>query len=289
MLPLIDTHCHVHFNAYKDDMDEVIKRSLAENIFMITVGTQRDTSRRAVEVAEKYDKVWATIGLHPSHTSEQSFVDDEEMPTATIKTRSEEFDPTFYRQLAKSKKVVAIGEGGLDYYHLPENISIEEAKEKQKAAFRAQLDLADELNLPVIIHSRDAHEDQMAILREYAGAGKLARHGVAHCFSGTLEQAKDFFDLGFLISFTGILCFPSRKSEGELSALQRLARAVPLEKIMIETDAPYLAPPPYRGKRNEPAYVVEVAKKWAELQGKGLTEVAEVTNNNARKLFNIKF
>ncbi|HBR80057.1 MAG: Hydrolase, TatD family [Candidatus Uhrbacteria bacterium GW2011_GWF2_44_350] len=288
LFKLIDTHCHIHFNAYKQDMDEVIKRSLNASVFMITVGTQQDTSRRAVEVAEKYDGVWAAIGLHPSHTSEQSFEDDDELPTATIKTRSEEFDPDFYRELAKSKKVVAIGECGLDYYHLPEDFPIEEAKAKQKIALRAQLDLADELGLPLIIHSRAAHADQIAVLREYITAGKLAKRGVTHCFTGTIEEAQDYLNLGFLISFTGIITFPPRKSEGSISPLQKVVQQIPLEKVMIETDAPYLAPPPYRGKRNEPAYVVEVARKLAELHRKSLDEVIEVTTRNAENFFQIK-
>lgn len=289
MAPLIDTHCHLQFNAYRQDMEEVIKRSLAENVFMITVGTQQDTSRQAVEVAEKYDGVWAAIGLHPSHTSEQSFEDDDEIPTSTIKTRSEEFDPAFYRRLAKSKKVVAIGECGLDYFHLPTDISREEAIEKQKTALRGQLDLADELGLPIIIHSRDSHKDQVGILREYVEAGKLTRRGVTHCFGGTLEQAQDFLNLGFLVSFTGIICFPPRKSEGELSASQKVAKELPPDKLLVETDAPYLAPPPHRGKRNEPRFVVEVARKLAELHSKSLEEVAEITNTNAKKLFGINF
>ena len=288
-MKLIDTHCHVHFRAYRNDMDEVIKRSLAENVFMITVGTQQDTSRQAVEVAEKYDGVWAAIGLHPSHTSEQSFVDDDELPTANIKTRSEEFDPEFYRELAKSKKVVAIGECGLDYYHLPEDLPVEEVKEKQKIALRAQLDLADELNLPLIIHSRDAHADQMEILREYVNAGRIEKRGVAHCFTGTLEEAKDYFAIGFLVSFTGIIAFPPRKSDGPVSPLQKIVQQIPLEKIMIETDAPYLAPPPHRGERNEPRYVIEVARKLAELHSKSLEEVVETTNVNAKKFFGIEF
>lgn len=287
--PIIDTHCHVHFNAYKQDMDEVIKHALAVGVFMITVGTQQDTSRRAVEVAEKYDGVWATIGLHPSHTSEQSFEDDDETPTSTIKTRSEEFDPAFYRELAQNKKVVAIGECGLDYYHLPENILVEEAKKKQKIALCAQLDLADELGLPVIIHSREAHTDQMEILREYIAAGKLTRRGVAHCFTGTLEEANDYINLGFLISVTGIIAFSPRKSDGSISPLQKIIQQISLESVMVETDAPYLAPPPYRGKRNEPAYVIEVAKKLAELHGKSLEEVIEATNNNAKRFFGIYF
>jgi TatD DNase family protein len=270
-------------------MDEVIKRSLAENVFMITVGTQQDTSRQAVEVAEKYDGVWAAIGLHPSHTSEQSFVDDDELPTTNIKTRSEEFDPKFYRKLAKSKKVVAIGECGLDYYHMPENIPAEEVKERQKIAFCAQLDLADELGLPVIIHSRDAHADQMEILREYINAGRLKKRGVAHCFTGTLEEAQDYLALGFLISFTGIIAFSPRKSEEQISPLQKVVQQIPFKKVMIETDAPYLAPPPHRGERNEPRYVVEVVRKLAELHGKSLEEVIEATNENAKKFFGIEF
>ena len=194
----IDTHCHAHFNAYKADMDEVIRRSLDEGVFLITVGTQSTTSKNGLAVAEKYDGVWTTIGLHPNHTCEQEFWDEDELPpseqaTPKIRTRCEEFDPAYYRELAKHPKVVAIGECGLDYYRIPEGLNVEEVKAKQEREVRKQFDLATEVNLPLVIHCRDAHVEQQAIIREYVEAGKLGRRGVVHCFTGTLEELKLFY------------------------------------------------------------------------------------------------
>ncbi len=293
-MKLIDTHCHVHFNAYKKDSDEVIRRSLDAGILMITVGTQTDTSRKAIEVANKYDGVWATVGLHPNHLCEQEFMDPNEIEEiSTVKTRCEKFNPEDYREMAKDPKVVAIGEFGLDYFHLPEQLDRDQLIADQKESMLAELDFADELDLPVIIHSRDSHDDQIALLKDYIGKGKLARRGVVHCYTGTLEQAEKYFELGFLISFTGIITFPPRRSEisagVELTEIQEVVKKVPLDKIMVETDAPYLSPVPQRGKRNEPAYVQHVAEKIAELKGMSLEEVIETTGNNAQKLFNIKF
>ncbi len=293
-MKLIDTHCHVHFNAYKSDMDEVIKTSLAENVFMITVGTQQDTSRRAVEVANQYDGVWAAIGLHPNHLCEQEFTDPNEVEDiATVKTRCEQFDPSFYRELSKDQKVIAIGEFGLDYLHLPEKFDRDELIKEQKRSMRAHLDLANEINLPVIIHSRDSHADQLEILSEYVKAGKMKRRGVVHCYTGTVDEAQAYFELGFLISFTGIITFTPKRSERlagiKETELQKLVQEVPLDMIMVETDAPYLSPEPNRGKRNEPSYVKHIAAKIAELKGITVEEVAEATNNNAKKLFNINF
>lgn len=289
----IDTHCHVHFNAYKDDMDEVIRRSLDEGCFMITVGTQTTTSKKGIEMAEKYDGLWATVGLHPNHTCEQEFFDDDELPpeeqaTPKIKTRCESFDIDYYRDLAKSPKVVAIGECGLDTYRIPENLDREVVIKKQVEEVRAQFDLASELGLPVVIHCRDAHEEQRAIIKEYLDQGKLSRRGVIHCFTGTLDEAQKYIELGFLISFTGIITFPPRKYEGDISPLQQVVKDLPLESIMIETDAPYLTPVPFRGKRNEPYYVKHVAEKIAELKGVTIEEVMKVTLDNAIKCFNLK-
>jgi TatD DNase family protein len=289
----IDTHCHVHFQAYKQDMDEVIERSLNEGVFMITVGTQSTTSKNGLALAERYEGVWTTIGLHPNHTCEQKFFDEEELGSeeksdALIKTRCEEFDASYYRELAAHPKVVAIGECGLDFYRIPEEANVSDARAKQVREVRKQFDLADELNLPLVIHCRDAHREQQEILREYVEAGKLQRRGVVHCFTGTREQAQVYFDLGFLVSFTGIITFPPRKGDGELSPLQRVVSDVPLDRLMIETDAPYLTPVPHRGERNEPRYVKHVAEKIAELKGLTLEEVAEATFQNAVKLFGLK-
>jgi TatD DNase family protein len=292
---LIDTHCHVNFHAYKEDADEVIRRSLDAGIFMITVGTQTDTSHQAVEMANKYEGVWAAIGLHPCHLCEQEFTDPQEMDQiATVKTRSEVFDPEFYRKLAKNPKVVAIGEFGLDYFHIPGGKDTRQnIIDDQKASMRAHLDLANELSLPVIIHSRDSHNDQIKILSEYVREGKLKAGGVIHCYTGTLEQAEKYIELGFLVSFTGIITFEPKRSEitagVKYTEIQEVVRALPLNKIMIETDAPYLAPVPKRGERNEPAYVRHIAEKIAELKDVPLQEVADTTNDNAMRLFEIDF
>ncbi len=280
---MIDTHCHVHFQAYKDDMDAVITRTLEKGVRMVTVGTQSTTSKKGIGVAEQYDGVYTTIGLHPNHTCEQHFQDDLE----EIKTRCESFDMEYYRDLAKHPKVVAIGECGLDYYRIPPEVDRATLIEKQKVEVRKQFDLADELNLPVVIHCRDAHADQVAILKEYIEAGRMKRRGVVHCFTGTIEEARAYHAIGFLTSFTGIITFPPRKSEGAISALQQVVRDCPLEMMMLETDAPYLTPEPHRGERNEPWMVEFVAAKVAVLKGITVEEVDRVTTANAEKLFGI--
>jgi len=309
---MIDTHCHVHFNAFKDDMDDVVLRTLAKGVQMVTVGTQATTSANGLKVAEKYDGVWATVGLHPNHLCEQEFFDEQEsdiqpkstLPptpgvggngTATenpssrvkIKTRCETFDRATYLELARHPKCVAIGECGLDYYRLPENVDREATIAKQKATVRQHFDLAHEVGLPVVIHCRDAHADQQAIIREYVEAGKLQRRGVIHCFTGTIEEARVYVELGFLISFTGVITFPPRKADGPISPLQTVVRDLPLEHMMIETDSPYLTPVPHRGERNEPWMVEFVAAKISELKKVSLEEVERVTTGNAKRLFGI--
>ncbi len=283
-MKLIDSHCHVHFNAYKDDMDEVIRRTLDKGVFMITVGTQQDTSKKGLEVAERYEGMWAAVGLHPNHTVEQTFWDDDELPpekqaTPKIKTRSELFDTEYYRELTKHPKCVAIGETGLDYYRIPEGVSREEVIAKQEATVRAHFDLATEVALPVIIHCRDAYGPQADMIEEYVQAGKLSRRGVIHCFTGTEAEARRFIDQGFSISFSGIVTFAKE--------LQTVAKALPLDKILVETDAPYLSPVPERGKRNEPWKVEYVAAKIAELHGVSVDEVAERTLKNTKAIFKI--
>lgn len=301
--PMIDTHCHVHFNAYKEDMDDVVRRTLEKGVRMITVGTQATTSANGLRLAERHEGVWASVGLHPNHLCEQEFYDEQEgdavpgeshptpgvlgTPGVRIKTRCETFDHATYLELARHPKCVAIGECGLDYYRLPEHLDRVELIAQQKVSVRQQFDLAHEVGLPVIIHCRDAHADQQAIIREYAEAGKLQRRGVIHCFTGTLEEAKAYVELGFLISFTGVITFPPRKSEGPISPLQTVVRDLPIEHMMIETDAPYLTPVPHRGERNEPWMVTFVAEKISELKKVSLEEVSHVTTENAKRLFGI--
>lgn len=290
---MIDTHCHVHFNAFKDDMDDVIRRTLERGVSMVTVGTQATTSANGLKVAEKYDGLWATVGLHPNHLCEQEFFDEQELadgtkvPGNSIKTRCETFNRATYLELARHPKCVAIGECGLDYYRLPDNVDRDETIAKQKATVRQHFDLAHEVGLPVVVHCRDAHADQQAIIREYVESGKLQRRGVIHCFTGTLEEARIYADLGFFISFTGVITFPPRKSEGQISPLQTVVRDLPLERMMIETDSPYLTPVPHRGERNEPWMVEFVAAKISELKKVSLEEVDRVTTENAMRLFGI--
>lgn len=291
---LIDTHCHIHFNAYKDDMDEVIRRTLDNGVFMITVGTQKDTSRAGLEVAERYEGLWASVGLHPNHLTKQEFWDDDELPpkdqpNGIIKTRAEVFDPAYYLELAKHPKCVAIGECGLDYYRIPEDADAQEVKRIQEETVRAHFDVATQADLPVIIHCRDAHDRQAQLIAEFVEAGKLTRRGVVHCFTGTIEEARRYLDLGFYISFTGIITFPPRKNEftspskGEVGVVQE----VPLDRLLIETDSPYLTPVPFRGKRNGPLYVRYVAQKVAEIKGLDVDEVARQTTQNAKTLFSL--
>lgn len=278
----IDTHCHVHFQAYKDDMHDVVRRALDAGVGMITVGTQSTTSKNGIALAEQYDGVWATIGLHPNHLHKQDFIDDNEVDpeeAAHIKTRAEHFDPEYYRVLAQHPKVVAIGEFGLDYYRIPPGVDVDQLKADQAEAVRQQLRFASEVGKPVVIHCRDAHADQAQLIEEEIAHGGLARRGVIHCFTGTAEEAARYRELGFLVSITGIVAFGKN--------VQEAVRQIPLEQMMLETDAPYLTPPPHRGKRNEPAYVEHVAAKVAELKGVTIEEVARVTTENALRLFGL--
>ena len=270
-----DIHAHLNFHAFAHDRNEVIKRTLAGGVRVINVGTQQSTSRAALTLAQAYDGLWATVGLHPIHT-DKSFHDTAELGEGggEFAGRGEKFDAEFYRELAIHPKVVAIGECGLDFYRLEA-----ETKTKQEEAFRAQIALALELDKPLMIHCRDAHEEVLAILREYKKEAEERLRGNIHFYSGTLEQAREYWRLGFTLSFTGVITFARDRDE--------IIKTLPPEAIMIETDAPYVAPAPYRGKRNEPLYVVEVARKIAELRGIPLEEVAETTAANAKRVFSI--
>lgn len=288
-LRFIDTHCHVHFQAYAEDVDSVVQRALDSGVGLITVGTQSTTSKNGITLAEKYDGVWCTIGLHPNHLHAQDFFDDNELPPgaevkagdgpAHIKTRAERFDADYYRELAKHPKVVGIGELGLDYYRVPPGVDLAKLKADQQEQVQEQLRFASEVNKPVVIHCRDAHDDQARLLEAEIARGGLERRGVIHCFTGTPAEAKRYTDLGFYISFSGIVTFGKNVMESAVS--------VPLDKILIETDSPYLTPAPHRGKRNEPQYVELVAQKIADLKGISLEAVAEQTTANAIKLFGL--
>lgn len=286
MIPrLFDTHAHVHFNAYAQDSAAVIEEALMSGVWMVTVGTQKDTSARGAEVASEYDKgVYASVGLHPNHLF-PVMIDEDEHP---FMTREEDFDRAYYEKLCDNKKVVAIGECGLDYYRIPDHLEIATVKAKQEKVFRAHLDLAHDKNLPVICHIRDAHDDTIAVLREYVNAGKLSRRGIIHCYTSNAEHARQYSEMGFYVSFAGVITFEPKKSSPEVQlALWEAVKTVPLDKLLIETDAPYLTPNPHRGERNAPVYVEFVAEKVAQLRGMTVEEVCRVTVENARRLFNV--
>ncbi|PIY96962.1 MAG: hydrolase TatD [Candidatus Kerfeldbacteria bacterium CG_4_10_14_0_8_um_filter_42_10] len=277
---LIDTHTHVNFNGFKEDGPDVIDRALRAGVWLINVSSQITTSKRAVNIAVDYKEgVYAAVGLHPIHLHEVS-VDESEI---AFQSRREEFNLPEYRELGLNPKTVAIGETGLDYFHIPKDDDFDLVKKRQEAVFKQQIALAVELKKPLTIHSRGTeadpmgvYQDIMAILKQFPDA-----KGVIHCYSGDLKTAQQFIEMGFLISFTGIVTFKNAKE------IQKVAKELPLDKILLETDAPYLAPEPYRGKRNEPAYVKYIAIKIAELKGISFEEVAKVTTENARKLFKI--
>ncbi len=281
----IDTHAHVNFAAFKDDADEAIRRALDNDTWMVLVGSEYKTSSRALSFANKYEKgVYAAIGLHPIHLQSGSIDSQEEDNGYSFTARSEEFDYGSYEKLAKFEKVVAIGEIGLDYYHLDPTQDLVKAKQKQQEVLAKQLVLARNLDLPVIIHCRQAHDDLLPFLqefkKEYPDLVPADRPwGVVHCFSGNEDLAWKYFSLGLLISFTGLITFSQQWDD--------LIRKLPLEKMMIETDSPYMTPEPYRGQRNEPLLVQYVAKRIADIRNMKVEKVAEITTATARSLFRI--
>ena len=275
----IDIHSHVNFKAFDEDRDEVIKRALENDTWVINVGTQIDTSKKAVEMANQYKEgVYAIIGLHPIHTG-ASYHDEKELGEGgkEFTSRGENFDKDAYRELLKDPKVVGIGECGLDYFRLTE-----ESVEKQKNDFIAQIELANEFNKPLMLHIRNNPEDKSH--NAYADALEILKacskvKGDVHFFAGSVEDAKAFVDFGFTLSFTGVITFASSYDE--------VIKATPLDMIMSETDSPYVTPAPHRGKRNEPVYVSEVVKKIAQIKGLPDVEVAQAIRNNAKRVFDI--
>ena len=279
---LIDTHAHVNFSAYKDDGDEVIKRSLEAGVGMILVGSEARTSQRAIDYANRYEHgVWVAIGLHPTHLFAAHVQGDD----YNFTTRGEEFDNEVYSNLASFRKVVAIGEIGLDYYHINDlKIAPEQIKEQQQRVLRQQLVLASKHELPVVFHCREAHHDLVPLLqdfrREYRQLLPTNRPwGVVHCFSGDEGIANEYFALGLLISFNGIITFSHD--------WDYLIKKLPADKFLIETDCPYLTPVPFRGQRNEPGLVSLVAERIGQLKGWPTERIADITTDNARHLFNI--
>ena len=282
---LIETHAHLDYPDFEADFEDVLHRAEGAGVTrIITIGTSVKSSQRAVQLAEKFANVYAVVGFHPSYAEE---ADENVIPAL--------------RELAKSKRVVALGETGLDYHRLP---SVEAAKQKnvqvlsralqagiedvveaqihdgaykskQDELFQQHLDLAVELGLNVVIHQRDAWEDTLEVLEPYTGKVR----GVFHCFGGTLEQANQAIERGHLVSFTGIVTFKNG------AAVREVAATIPLNKFMVETDCPYLAPVPFRGKRCEPAYTRLVAEEIAKARNVSIEEIGRATTATTEEFF----
>jgi len=253
---LIDSHAHLDDRRFNKDRDKLIK-SLKQNdiSLVINIGADVSTSIKSVKLAEKYENIYAAVGVHP-HSAK-------EMDDSTIEV---------LRAFAKRDKVVAIGEIGLDFHY--DN----SPRDVQRKRFIEQIGLAKELDLPIVVHSRDADQETFDILKEEADE-KL--RGVLHCYSGSAEMAKEYIDLGFYISLAGPVTFKNARKPKEV------AKSVPIDKLLIETDAPYLTPEPHRGKRNEPIYVRHVASMIAELRDMSFEDVGRITSENTKRLFNI--
>jgi TatD DNase family protein len=340
-----DAHTHAQFSAFSGDYREVIRRALDASVGLINIGTQRDTSRRAVEIAHEFENepVYATVGLHPIHTS-KSYHDEQELglsqtdaddtqtdaesqrgsaparqslgaggssqrksAPAGFTSRGEEFDFEYYQKLAHDPKVVAIGECGLEYYRLERTEDggwrkeDSEKIEKQKKAFVAQIELAKAVGKPLMVHcrpaeagraspqneaGRDAYDDLLEILKANSSKLKADSPGIIHFFAGTKDEARAFLDLGFSFTFGGVITFPPRKGKTG-GDYDEIIRYLPADRILSETDAPYVAPAPYRGKRNEPLFVIEVTKKLAEIKGLTVEAMAEQILENAKRIFGL--
>lgn len=253
---LFDTHVHLNAEQYEDDLQEVINRALEKGVQnMVVVGFDEPTIKKAIQIAETYDFIYASVGWHPVDAIDMT---DEHL--------------AWIEELAQHPKVVALGEMGLDYHW------DKSPKEVQKDVFRRQIRLACKVNLPIIIHNRDATEDVVTILKE-EHVEEVG--GIMHCFTGSIEVAKQCMDMNMYISFGGPVTFKNAKKPKEV------ATELPLDKLLIETDCPYLTPHPFRGKRNEPGYVSYVAEQIAELKGITYEELADITTANAKKLFGI--
>jgi len=284
-----DAHTHVQFAAFNEDRNAVILRAKEAGVRFVNVGTQKDTSRHAVELAEQNEGIYAAIGLHPVHTG-KSYHDADELgggeAARGFTSRGEIFDMDYYRTLAQNPKTVAIGECGLDYFHFSEEEGREVQIKKQKDAFLAQIALAAEVGKPLMIHCRDAFSDLIEILDAHADSRTAAGPGIIHFFTGTISDTRALLDLDFSFTFGGAITFPARKGEKE-NHYHALVGEIPIDKILSETDAPYVAPAVYRGKRNEPVYVIEVIKKLAELKSVSVEAMAEQIERNAQRIFKI--
>ena len=255
---LIDTHCHLNFDEFENDREEIIGRCLSNDVWMINVGANYETSKKAIEIAEKYKRgVYAAVALHPHNVEKENY------------------DISLYHNMASNKKVVAIGECGLDYTFCENDEKIQKLQQK---VFIRHLELVKELNKPVIIHSRRLFPEILKLISNFNTANFQLK-GVLHCYMGRWSYAEEYLKLGFYISFTGLITYARD--------YDKVIKNTPLERILLETDAPELAPVPHRGERNIPDYVEFVARKIAEIKEISFEKIASQTTKNAKDLFNL--
>ncbi|MBI4990516.1 TatD family hydrolase [Candidatus Gottesmanbacteria bacterium] len=265
----IDTHAHLNFKAFKKDLDEVLNRAKESGVTKIIIpGAKVDSSEKAIEIAQRYDSCFAAIGIHPHHVDEFK-----QSGRLIIEQKLKEM-----LKQVQHDKIVAIGEIGLDYHEYNGYPPLlQENKEQQKELLLLQLDLAQKENLPIIFHCRNAFDDLLEIIRQY---GKSVE-GVFHCFDGEKKHLEEVLKLGFYIGFDGNITYPENQT------LKSLVKLTPLERLFLETDSPFLTPQPFRGSRNEPAYITYIAKEVAEIHQRSVEEIVEMTSRNALNLFKI--
>lgn len=280
---IIDTHCHIQFKGMDADREAIIERcrNRPGGMVLNLVGTQKDTSKQAVLLAQQHPDMYASIGTHPNHVF-PTHIDEEE---SHFMSREEDFDEAYYEEIFNlaPEKVIGVGECGLDLFHLPPDIDVEIVLAKQKEVFKKHVAFAVKHDVPLVIHVRDAHEHMIELLKNIE---LPKQRGTIHCYTGNWEYAQEYLDLGFYLGFTGVITFPVKKTNPiQQESLWEVIRNMPEDKILVETDAPYLAPQKYRGERCEPWMTEECVAKIAELRGKSTAEMEKIIFENTKRLF----
>jgi len=279
---ILDTHCHIQFKGLADDLDDIIARCNKRGMILNLVGTQKDTSKRAVELAMKHDWMYASLGNHPNHIFPTYMTEEE----SSFMTREEDFDTEYYEELydMAPEKIIAVGETGLDLYHIPDpkEVPTETVLKKQKEVFLKHYDFAIKHDLPLVIHVRDAHDHMIEVLESLPHPIRAT----IHCFTGNWQQAQKYLEMGCYLGFTGVITFPPKKTKPEeQESLLEVVQKAPLDRIILETDAPYLAPQAHRGKRSEPWMCEEQIQFIAKLRNKATKELEEQFFANSKALF----
>ncbi|MBI2436610.1 MAG: TatD family hydrolase [Candidatus Magasanikbacteria bacterium] len=298
---LFDTHCHIQFKSFFEDRAEVIARCKEKGMVLNLVGTQIPTSQKAIELAEQYEWMYASVGIHPI---QHDVVDVEEEDTS-FRSRGEQFDEVLFEHMARHSKVIAIGETGLDKFHIAKDKTLEEIFAKQKKLFLQHWELSQKVNKPLVIHVRDAHEEMIELISNpdanrdeksflSLDLGKTKNNnwndisGVIHCFTSNWTHAQQYLDMGLYLGFTGVITFPPKKTDPKSQEeLLEVIEKCPLDRMLVETDSPYLAPQKYRGTRSEPWMVEEVIAQIAEVKKMHIEEVERQIFENSQRLFKI--